>query len=65
MAIAKAMVAGRLVRDPECQYGQSGTARCTFTLAVQDGYGDNEHCSFIECTVFRPNVNTLWFIRMR
>ena len=30
----KAILIGRLTRDPEVRYTQSGTAVCTFTLAV-------------------------------
>lgn len=29
-----AIIVGRLTRDPEVRYTQSGTAVCTFTLAV-------------------------------
>lgn len=32
-----AILMGRLVRDPELRYTQSGTANCKFTLAVDKG----------------------------
>lgn len=31
---------GRLVRDPEVRYTQSGKAVCRFTLAIDDGWGE-------------------------
>ena len=33
---------GRFVRDPELRRTAKGTAVCTFTLAVNEGYGDNQ-----------------------
>lgn len=47
---------GRLVRDPELRRTQSGTAVCSFTLAVerdakaQDG---TRHTDFIDCVAWR------------
>jgi single-strand DNA-binding protein len=39
---------GRLVRDPELKFiPGKGTANCTFTLAVDDGFGDNKKTYFI------------------
>ena len=31
----KSILIGRLTKDPEVRYTQSGTAVCTFTLAVE------------------------------
>lgn len=33
---------GRLVRDPELRYTASGTATCSFTLAVNDPYAKGD-----------------------
>ena len=33
---------GRIGRDPEMRHTQSGTAVCTLSLAVDDGWGDNK-----------------------
>ena len=44
-----AIVAGNLTRDPELRQIPSGTSVCDFTIAVNDGWGDREHASFIGC----------------
>lgn len=41
---------GRLVRDPEVRYTQSGKAVCRFTLAIDDGWGEKEKTYFIPVT---------------
>lgn len=41
---------GNLTRDPEVRDGT--TTICRFTVAVTDGYGDNEKTSFIPIVVF-------------
>lgn len=37
---------GRLTRDPEVRYTQSGKAVARFSLAVDDGYGENKKAYF-------------------
>ena len=41
---------GRLVRDPEVRYTQSGKAVCRFTLAIDDGWGEKKKTYFIPVT---------------
>ncbi len=45
---------GRLTRDPEVRAttGQNPTTVARFSIAVNDGYGDNERTSFINIVVF-------------
>lgn len=45
---------GNLTKDPELRYssGQNQTAICRFSVAVNDGYGDNQRTSFIPIVVF-------------
>ena len=45
---------GNLTRDPELRYstGANQTAICRFSIAVNDGFGDNERTSFINIVVF-------------
>ncbi|MCQ2546090.1 MAG: single-stranded DNA-binding protein [Clostridia bacterium] len=45
---------GNLTRDPELRYstGANQTAICKFSIAVNDGFGDNKKTSFIPITVF-------------
>ncbi len=45
---------GNLTRDPELRYstGANQTAICKFSIAVNDGFGENKRTSFIPVTVF-------------
>ncbi len=45
---------GRLTKDPEVKYtaGENPTAVARFSIAVNDGYGDNERTSFINIVAF-------------
>ena len=43
---------GRLVRDQETRHTQSGMAICSFTVAVDYGYGENKGANFIRCSLF-------------
>jgi single-strand DNA-binding protein len=45
------VLTGRLVRDPELKYGQSGMAYCKFTLAVNRMRKDDP-ADFISCAAF-------------
>ena len=42
----KIVTIGRLTRDPEVRYTASGKAVCTFSIAVDDGYGENKKAYF-------------------
>lgn len=47
---------GRLTRDPELRYTQSGTPVASFTLAVDDDYtgkDGNKTTQFIDCVAWR------------
>lgn len=46
-----AILVGRLTRDPELKFLQSGTAVCNFTLAVDKPFGDKE-ADFIPIVVW-------------
>lgn len=49
----KVMLAGRLTRDPsEIRYIPSGQAVCDISLAVNDGYGDNQTVGYYDITVW-------------
>ena len=43
---------GRLTRDPEVRYTASGKAVCTFSIAVDDGYGENKKAYFFPVVVW-------------
>ena len=38
---------GRLTRDPEIRYTQTGKAVASFSIAIDSGYGDNKKADFI------------------
>lgn len=50
--INKVILMGRLTKEPEIRYTSSGTAVSNFTVAVDDGYGDNKTTSFISCVAW-------------
>lgn len=41
MSLNKAMIIGRLGREPELKYAQSGSLVCTFSVATDKSYTDN------------------------
>ena len=45
---------GRLTKDPEVKYtaGENPTAVARFSIAVNDGYGENERTSYINIVAF-------------
>ncbi len=43
---------GRLTKTPEVKYTSTAKVVCQFTLAVDDGYGDNKTTSFIPIVVW-------------
>ena len=50
----KVLLIGRLAKDPELRYTQSGTAVANFTLAVNRRYNPNgeQEADFINCTAW-------------
>lgn len=55
----KVLLLGRLTKDPELQYSQSGKAKCTFNLAVNRKYtsqnGERE-ADFISCVAWQKTA---------
>ena len=55
-------VAGRLGSDPEFKYTTSGTAICSFSLAVNTGWGERQRTTWYRVTAFgvlAENANNL------
>ena len=50
--INKAILMGRLTRDPELRHTNSGTAVCSFSIAINNGYGENAQTDFINCVAW-------------
>jgi single-strand DNA-binding protein len=48
----KITLAGNLGRDPEMRYMQDGTAVTNFSVAVNDGYGDNKKTIWVRVSVW-------------
>ena len=48
----KAILIGRLGRDPELRHTQSGKAVCNFSVATDSGYGDNKQTDWHRITVW-------------
>ena len=57
--INRAVLTGRLTKDPELRYTQSGTAVCSFTIAVDRQFrnkdGDRD-ADFIRCQIWRKSA---------
>lgn len=54
--INKVVLMGRLVKDPELRHTGSGTAVTNFTVAVDDGFGENRTTSFINCVAWSKSA---------
>ena len=44
---------GRLVKNPEIRYSQSGTAVANFNIAISSGYGEHKQTDFIPVVAFK------------
>src|SRR5690606_592747 len=56
----KYIFTGNLTKDCAQQYTPSGKAVCNFTVAVKDGYGENEKTEFIDCALFGKRAEGGW-----
>ena len=54
--INKAILMGRLTRDPELRHTNSGTAVCSFSIAINNGYGENAQTDFINCVAWNKTA---------
>ncbi len=54
--INKAILMGRLTRDPELRHTNSGTPVCSFSIAIDNGYGDNRTTDFINCVAWNKTA---------
>jgi single-strand DNA-binding protein len=59
MSINKVILSGNLTRDPDVKYTQSGTAVATFSIAVNDGYGDNQKTYYPNIVVWGKTAETV------
>lgn len=54
--INKVILMGRLTRDPELRHTGTGTPVCSFTVAVDNGFGDNRQTDFINCVAWNKSA---------
>lgn len=54
--INKAILMGRLTHDPELRHTDSGKAVCSFSIAVNNGYGENRRTDFINCVAWNKTA---------
>ena len=50
--VNKFIGSGRLTKDPDCRYTQTGKAVCTFNIAIDEGWGENKRTTFIPIIVW-------------
>lgn len=55
----KVHLIGNITRDPEVRYTQSGKAVARFSLAVDDGYGENKRTDFPTIIVWGKTAETI------
>jgi single-strand DNA-binding protein len=54
--INKAILMGRLTREPELRHTNSGTAVCSFSIAINNGFGENAQTDFINCVAWNKTA---------
>lgn len=54
--INSVVLMGRLTRDPELRQTTSGTPVCSFSVAVDNGYGENKKTDFINCVAWKSTA---------
>ena len=54
--INKVILMGRLTRDPELRHTSSGTPVCSFSIAISNGYGENQTTDFINCIAWNKSA---------
>lgn len=54
--INKVILMGRLTRDPELRHTGTGVPVCSFSIAIDRGYGDNRKTDFINCVAWNKTA---------
>ena len=54
--INKVILMGRLTKDPELRRTGNQTPVCPFSIAVDNGYGENKHTDFINCVAWNKTA---------
>lgn len=59
MSINKVILTGNLTKDPDVKYTQSGKAVAMFSIAVNDGFGDNQKTYYPNIVVWGKTAETV------
>lgn len=57
-SVNSSMIGGNLTRDVDFKYTNSGTALCTFSVAVNEGGRDNPKTTFVEVKAWERMAET-------
>lgn len=59
----KVILMGRLTKDVELRHTDKGKAVATFTIAVDNGHGENKKADFINCVAWEKTAEFInnWF----
>lgn len=55
----KVILTGHMTKDCELRYTETQKAVATFTIAVNDGYGENRYTSFFQCVAWGTMAENL------
>lgn len=54
--INKVILMGRLTRDPELRHTGDGKPICNFSIAISNGYGEEQKTDFINCVAWNKSA---------
>ena len=63
----KVILMGRLTKDPELRHTGTGKPVATFTVAIDNGYGESKKTDFINCVAWNKTAEFVknWFAKGR
>lgn len=56
MSVSLTIIAGRLTKDVDLRTTQNGKPVCSFTVAVDTGYGDRKTTTFYDCVAWNKTA---------
>ena len=54
--INKVILMGRLTKDPELRHNNNQTPVCSFTIAVNNSYGEKQRTDFVNCLAWNKTA---------
>lgn len=55
----KVILIGNLTKDPQLKTTHNGSAVCSFSLAINHGFGDKKEVDYIDCVAWKANAENL------